>query len=107
VHSAPFLFAETPAYLKYPGISGAEEPFHAELRGGMQKPSIGMLRINMGFRRRGRNPDRGFDFKVIVLDKKQTNGLKGLGSQDQVPADEMLSVMLHGIDSKNSFRDWK
>jgi hypothetical protein len=98
VHSAPFLFAETPAYLKYPGISGAKEPFHAEFRGGMQKPSIGLLSINMGFWRRGRNPDRGFDFKIIVLNKEQTSGLKDFGSSNQIPADEMLSVMRHGHD---------
>jgi hypothetical protein len=94
VHSAPFLFAETPADLKYSRVSGAEEPFHAELRGCVQKPPAGFLRINMGFRRRGRNPNRGFDFKIIVLYKKKTNGLKDFSSQDQIPANEMLSVML-------------
>jgi hypothetical protein len=95
VHSASFLFAETPADLKYSRVSGAEELFHTEFRGGVQKPPSGFLSINMGFRRRGRNPDRGFDFKVIVLNKKQSNGLKDFGSQDQIPANEMLSVMLH------------
>jgi hypothetical protein len=97
VHPASFLFAKTPAYLKDSGVSGAKEPFHAEFRGCVQKPPPGFLGFNIGFRRRGRNPDRGFDFKVIVLYEKRTNGLKDFGSQDQVPANEMLSVMLHGI----------
>jgi hypothetical protein len=98
MHSAPFLFAETPADLKYSRVSGAKEPFHTEFRGGVQKPPPGLLSINMGFRCWGRNPNRGFDFKIVVLYKKDANGLKDFGSQDQIPANEMLSIMLHGLD---------
>jgi len=70
----------------------------------MQEPPAGILCINMGFRRRGRDPDRGFDFKIIVLNKKHPNGLKDFGSQDQIPANEMLSVLFHGFHEKNAVR---
>ena len=66
----------------------------------MEKPSPGFLSINIGFRRRGWNPNRGFNFKIIVLYKKDANGLKDSGSQNQIFANEMLSVMLHGSIKK-------
>jgi hypothetical protein len=97
VFAAPLVLPEALADLKYPGISGGQQLFHAQLGRGLQESVTAGDCLNMSLGRRRRNFNRGFDFKVIPLNKKTANFLNDPGTQKQVTAYIRLSICCHKI----------
>ena len=52
------------------GITRRQKPLHAELRGSLEKPFARGDGIDVGFRRRRRNPQRRFTFKKPLIQKE-------------------------------------
>ena len=73
VAGTPLPRAETAADLEDFRITRRQEPLHAELRGGLEKPVVRGDGIDMGFRRRRRNPEGCFDFEKILVEEESAD----------------------------------
>jgi hypothetical protein len=82
--AASFFAAKTFANLKNLGEPGSQQPFHAQLRGGVQIPVARRLGIDIGLRGRGRYAIGSFHLQVAAVDKKLPDRLNDPGTQFKV-----------------------
>jgi len=86
-----FTWPEAFADLKYSGVIGGKESFHAKLRRSMQEPVPGCLGIDVCFRCRGRNPEGGLHLEKIMVNEILSYGLNHPGPEKQIFFDAGLS----------------